>query len=172
MQSRTELPKRPRGRPRAFDRDAVLASASARFRTQGFAATSLDDLAGVTGVNRPSLHAAFGDKRAIYLAALDRTFHWLDQSFTGLIDAHLPLRPMLERMFRFTINVYLSGSQGPEGCIALNTAVAEAVTDPVTLAAWVAEDEADGVPRKQAIVDVARRSGVPKRLVYDAVHRS
>ena len=51
-------------------------------------------------------------------------------------------------------------------------AAPEAVTDPATLAAWVAEDEADGVPRKQAIIDVARRSGVPKRVVYDAVHRS
>jgi 16S rRNA (cytidine1402-2'-O)-methyltransferase len=51
-------------------------------------------------------------------------------------------------------------------------AAREAVTDPATLAAWVAQDEAEGVPRKQAILDVARRSGVPKRVVYDAVHRS
>jgi 16S rRNA (cytidine1402-2'-O)-methyltransferase len=48
----------------------------------------------------------------------------------------------------------------------------EAVTDPAILAALVAEDEADGISRKEAIVDVARRSGVPKRVVYDAVHHS
>jgi len=130
MQDRTQSPSRPRGRPRAFDRDTVLQSVSARFRTQGFAGTSLDDLASVTGVNRPSLNAAFGDKRALYLAALERNRGWLEQSFGQLIDARLPLRPMLERMFRFTISVYLSGTDGPEGCIALNTAVAEAVTDP------------------------------------------
>ena len=47
----------------------------------------------------------------------------------------------------------------------------EAVTDPATLAALVAEEEAGGTPRKQAVLDVARRSGVPKRVVYDAVHR-
>ncbi|KQT94043.1 uroporphyrin-III methyltransferase [Marmoricola sp. Leaf446] len=47
----------------------------------------------------------------------------------------------------------------------------EAVSDPVALAALVAAEELVGVPRKQAIGDVARRSGVPKRLVYDAVHR-
>jgi 16S rRNA (cytidine1402-2'-O)-methyltransferase len=45
-------------------------------------------------------------------------------------------------------------------------------TDPETLRALVASEEAAGVPRKQAIVDVARRSGVPKRVVYDVVHRS
>jgi 16S rRNA (cytidine1402-2'-O)-methyltransferase len=48
----------------------------------------------------------------------------------------------------------------------------EAVTDPATLLELVGHLEATGISRKQAIVDVARRSGVPKRVVYDAVHRS
>jgi 16S rRNA (cytidine1402-2'-O)-methyltransferase len=45
-------------------------------------------------------------------------------------------------------------------------------TDPETLLALVASEESAGVPRKQAIADVARRSGVPKRVVYDLVHKS
>ena len=64
------------------------------------------------------------------------------------------------------------GVRGEVTIVVAGAAPAEAVTDPATLAARVARDEADGVPRKQAIVDVARRSGVPKRVVYDAVHRS
>ncbi|MET0838404.1 MAG: 16S rRNA (cytidine(1402)-2'-O)-methyltransferase [Marmoricola sp.] len=64
------------------------------------------------------------------------------------------------------------GVRGEVTIVVEGAAAPEAVTDPATLAAWVAEDEADGVPRKQAIIDVARRSGVPKRVVYDAVHRS
>jgi len=64
------------------------------------------------------------------------------------------------------------GVRGEVTIVVEGAAAPEAVTDPITLAAWVAEDEADGVPRKQAILDVARRSGVPKRVVYDAVHRS
>jgi len=44
-------------------------------------------------------------------------------------------------------------------------------TDPDTLRALVSSEEAAGVPRKQAIADVARRSGVPKRVVYDLVHK-
>jgi 16S rRNA (cytidine1402-2'-O)-methyltransferase len=40
---------------------------------------------------------------------------------------------------------------------------------PVELAAEVAADEEAGTPRKQAISDVAKRYGVPKRTVYDAV---
>ena len=65
-----------------------------------------------------------------------------------------------------------AGVRGEVTIVVAGAAPAEAVTDPAILAALVAEDEADGVPRKQAILDVARRSGVPKRVVYDAVHRS
>lgn len=45
------------------------------------------------------------------------------------------------------------------------------VDDPATLIAWVADQEARGASRKDAIADVARRAGVPKREVYDLVHR-
>ena len=34
-----------------------------------------------------------------------------------------------------------------------------------------ADLETDGVRRKEAIAEVARAPGVPKREVYDAVHR-
>ena len=38
----------------------------------GYSATSLDQLSDATDMNRPSLYAAFGDKRALYLQTLDR----------------------------------------------------------------------------------------------------
>jgi 16S rRNA (cytidine1402-2'-O)-methyltransferase len=44
--------------------------------------------------------------------------------------------------------------------------------DPETLAGLVAAEEAAGATRKDAIAEVARRSSVPKRLVYDVVHKS
>jgi len=44
-------------------------------------------------------------------------------------------------------------------------------SDPASLRAAVAEEEAAGATRKEAIADVARRAGVPKREVYDLVHR-
>ena len=43
-------------------------------------------------------------------------------------------------------------------------------SDPASLLAAVAEREADGVRRKEAIVEVARLAGVPKREVYNLVH--
>ena len=45
-------------------------------------------------------------------------------------------------------------------------------TDPDTLLAAVAALQADGTSRKEAIVEVARRAGLPKRDVYNLVHGS
>lgn len=43
------------------------------------------------------------------------------------------------------------------------------LSDPADLAAAVAAREEAGTPRKQAIAEVARENGAPKRMVYDAV---
>ena len=45
----------------------------------------------------------------------------------------------------------------------------DAPADPASLAARVADEEATGVPRKEAIAAVAREAGVAKRVVFDAV---
>jgi 16S rRNA (cytidine1402-2'-O)-methyltransferase len=47
--------------------------------------------------------------------------------------------------------------------------VIDVPTDAASLAALVASEEAVGSSRKEAIADVARRAGLPKREVYDAV---
>lgn len=127
--------KRPRGRPRGFDPEVALKAASERFRTFGYAATSLDDLAAATGLARPSLYAAFGDKKALYLAALARTHRRLEASFDALEAAALPRDALLKRIFASTIDLYLTGDIGPGGCIAVNTASTEAVADPEIRAA-------------------------------------
>ena len=64
-------PKR-RGRPRAYQPDVALGKALGLFRKEGFAATSLDDLSAATGMNRPSLYGAFGDKRDLYIKSYQR----------------------------------------------------------------------------------------------------
>ncbi|WP_296604462.1 16S rRNA (cytidine(1402)-2'-O)-methyltransferase [Nocardioides sp.] len=65
-------------------------------------------------------------------------------------------------------------AEGVRGEVTLVVAGAEPVAaianDPASLRAAVAELEADGVRRKEAIVEVARRAGVPKREVYNLVH--
>lgn len=59
-------------RPREFDAEAALDAAVAVFREQGFAAASAAELTAAMGIGRQSLYDTFGDKAALYLAALDR----------------------------------------------------------------------------------------------------
>ena len=58
--------KRPRGRPRAYDPERAMDRATGAFWRAGYSATSLEDLTAATGMNKPSLYAAFGDKRAFH----------------------------------------------------------------------------------------------------------
>ena len=64
--------RRPRGRPRSFDRDAALDSAMEVFWEKGFEAASLSDLTKAMGINPPSLYATFGDKEKLFLEAIER----------------------------------------------------------------------------------------------------
>jgi TetR/AcrR family transcriptional regulator, transcriptional repressor for nem operon len=58
-------------RPREFDRGDALQRAMRVFWARGFAATSTDDLVQAMGIGRQSLYNAFGDKRRLYLEALE-----------------------------------------------------------------------------------------------------
>ena len=61
----------PAGRPRSFDTDQVLGQVRDTFWRYGYAGTSMDQLSAATGLHKPSLYGAFGDKKRLYLAALD-----------------------------------------------------------------------------------------------------
>ena len=122
-------PKR-RGRPRAYEPDVALGKALDLFRKQGFAATSLDDLSEATGMNRPSLYGAFGDKRELYIKSYQRYREDARASMVEIFRQEMPVRQRLERIFAAALNIYLSGETGPRGCFTVVTAASEAVGDP------------------------------------------
>ena len=116
-----------RGRPRAYDPDTALARAAATFWKAGYAGTSLDDLSEATGMNRPSLYAAFGDKRDLYLKTLD---YYREESRTlarhALAD-NPTLRVFLKRFYDKALELYLT--DGPRGCYSIGTAATVAAVD-------------------------------------------
>jgi TetR/AcrR family transcriptional repressor of nem operon len=90
------------GRPRTFDREAVLDEALEVFWHQGYEATSVQDLVEAMGIHRASLYNTFGGKHALYLEALRR---YEDEWMDGLMDtlhaadvAPSALRALLERV--------------------------------------------------------------------------
>ena len=130
MQDDTNIaPRRSRGRPRAYDPDAALGAARDAFWSAGYSATSLDDLAAVTGMNRPSLYAAFGNKHALYLKTLAQQGGEMAQQVGVVLGAQIPLRDALRKFYLNALMLYLSGEQGPRGCFVVCTATVEAHDD-------------------------------------------
>jgi AcrR family transcriptional regulator len=128
VQKRSKQPEpKRRGRPRAYDPQVALARAADVFWKAGYAGTSLDDLVEATGMNRPSLYAAFGDKRDLYLKTLE---HYRDES-RALARAALaddpPLRVLLKRFYDKALELYLT--DGPRGCYSIGTAATVAAVD-------------------------------------------
>lgn len=147
---------KPRGRPRSFDPDEVLDKARAVFWNLGYAATSVDDLATATGLNRPSLYAAFGDKHALYMAALDRSRTEATTALGAALATEAPLRAVLQTIFDRTVDIYRRGEEGQRGCFLVGTAVTQAVDDPqarALLAAFISET--DGLFRARFERDAA-----------------
>jgi AcrR family transcriptional regulator len=122
-------PKR-RGRPRAYQPEIALARALDLFRSRGFAATSLDDLSAATGMNRPSLYGAFGDKRELYIKSYQRYRDDAREAMRDIFREEMPIRKRLERIYAVALDIYLSGESGPRGCFTVMTAASEAVADP------------------------------------------
>jgi AcrR family transcriptional regulator len=122
-------PKR-RGRPRAYQPDVALGKALRLFRKEGFAATSLDDLSAATGMNRPSLYGAFGDKRELYIKSYQRYRDDARATMTAIFSGDLPIRKRLERIYAAALDIYLPDESGPLGCFTIMTAASEAVADP------------------------------------------
>src|SRR5438128_12077556 len=132
LRARSGAPAAPkrRGRPRAYQPEIALGKALDLFRKGGFAATSLDDLSAATGMNRPSLYGAFGDKRELYIKAYARYRADARAAMTDIFKTELPIRKRLARIFAVALDIYLSGESGPRGCFTVMTAASEAIADP------------------------------------------
>jgi len=125
-----ETAGRTRGRPRQYNPERALAKAADAFWKQGYAATSLDDLVAATGMNRPSLYAAFGDKRDLYLNTLKR-YQQQSRAIGAQITADdPPLRVFLSRFYEAALDIYLESGDGVRGCYSISTAPTQAATDP------------------------------------------
>lgn len=119
---------RPRGRPRSFDTEATLAQATLTFWQRGYAGTSLDDLGAATGLNRPSLYGAFGDKHALYLQALRLYTEQSDAAIAQAL-AGRSLREGLQRVYDLALQLYCPADAAARGCLLIGTAATEAPRD-------------------------------------------
>ncbi|MGH8671005.1 MAG: TetR/AcrR family transcriptional regulator [Burkholderiales bacterium] len=119
------------GRPREFDREAVLDRVVDRFWAGGFEATSVQDLVECTGVKRQSLYHAFGDKQQLFLQALERYHHRVVKRNLHLLSRPGPALTAIRSFFQAKVEEAVHPTQ-PRGCLMTNSAVERAVCDAET----------------------------------------
>jgi TetR/AcrR family transcriptional regulator, transcriptional repressor for nem operon len=104
-----------------FDKDEVLDRAMRVFWQRGYEATSIDDLLKATGINRGSLYGTFGDKRRLFLAAVDRYMERVGSPLFSDLRRGNP-RDAIRRMFDSIIKRNSDG-KSPAGCLITNSAI-------------------------------------------------
>jgi AcrR family transcriptional regulator len=108
-------------RPRSFDPDEALDLARDVFWRKGFQGTSLDDVTAATGLAKPSLYAAFGDKNALFLKVLDRYHERIVANAERILGEGPSARDAIERWLTGFVP-FCSGVRGSRGCLSVNTA--------------------------------------------------
>lgn len=119
--------KRKPGRPRAYDPETALDAALALFWRSGFGATSMDDVSAATGMNRPSIYAAFGDKHSLYMKAIEHYRAKMGEQMAYAFNNDKPLREALMRVYNAALDMYFANIKTPLGCFLI-CAVAPDVT--------------------------------------------
>lgn len=118
-------------RPREFDTDAALDAAMEVFWRKGYEDAALPDLLGAMGIARGSLYKAFADKRALYLATLDRyESKVVEPGLAALCDRSEPDGvARIQRMMQGACAA-AACADAPPGCFMCNAAVDRAPADP------------------------------------------
>jgi AcrR family transcriptional regulator len=108
-------------RPRSFDPDEALDLARDVFWEKGFQGTSLDDVTAATGLAKPSLYAAFGDKNALFLKVLERYHARIVAHAERIVNDGPSAREAVHRWLTGFVP-FCSGVKGKRGCLSVNTA--------------------------------------------------
>lgn len=117
-------------RPRTFDPEVVLDQAVESFWARGYAGTSIADLEAATGLGRQCLYNTFGDKRALFLASLQR---YQQRASRGPLAALAAPDAGLDALSSYLSSMveFLTPSDERKACFLVNAALefGEADTD-------------------------------------------
>ena len=146
---------RKKGRPLSFDRDAALNKAMLLFWEHGYEATSLSDLTSALGVKPSSIYSAFGDKKHLFLEAVD---HYLSSAepLAAMLANAPTARAAVEALLTGAATGF-TGEHTPKGCLLASAALS------------CSEDAAD-VRRALGAKRQSIEAQVRERIAFDIAH--
>lgn len=116
-------------RPRKFDEATVKIALRDVFWENGYDGTSYADIMSATGLNKGSLYASFGDKRALYQHAIsgyDQTI--ISSGVKMLRDGTVTPAARMEGFFTLLVDAAQT-AEGRWGCLLCNAAIDQAPFD-------------------------------------------
>jgi len=119
-------------RPKEFDEKKALVAAVDAFWNSGFEKTSLEDLMAKMKLGRQSLYDTFGNKRSLYLLALEEYRATTQAAARDVFDSGLGVRECFKAiLYRIADS---SKSELERGCMLTNANVERAKDDKVLAA--------------------------------------
>lgn len=115
------ITRRP-GRPSGFDRTEILDRAMLFFWKHGYESSSVSELTRVMGITSPSLYAAFGDKKGLFRAAVER-YMTRDPNPSDLVAEAPTARDAARALMEGAVITY-TGEETPPGCLLASSAIA------------------------------------------------
>ena len=103
-------------RPRGFQIEDAESALLDVFWARGYEGSGVRDLCAATGQRPASLYAAFGDKDAMFQAAMRRYLAWIEGELTPLEDSADGVRHVLETTCRLTL-----ADEARRGCLIINS---------------------------------------------------
>ena len=124
-------------RPRAFEESVALDAAIDCFWRRGYEATSVRNLSERMGIGGTSLYNAFGDKRALFVQALERYMERATRERIRRLETSLPPKQAIRQFFREIVERAVN-DRDRRGCFLINSALEVAPHD-AELGAEIAE---------------------------------
>lgn len=158
-----------RGRPRTFQLDHALEKALGPFWHAGYLATSYSDICAATGLTKPSLYAAFGNKEELFLAALELFSERFVRPGIAILNDEPDPREAIYKLLLATADA-LTAEDTPPGCmIVTNGSLASAHNVPKAVVEGLrtaAQETPNAIAARLAVVPVDQLpSGTDARIL-------
>lgn len=115
-------------RPAEFIREDVVDAAMHLFWTRGYESSSVQQLLDVMHINRGSMYAAFGDKRSLFVEALEKYVgDGLQFTRECLVESHDPLQGLRKLLASALLDQ--TDDELRKGCLLINTVIEQAHID-------------------------------------------
>ena len=158
-----------RGRPRTFDRESALSTATELFWKKGYEATAVADLCRSIGIEAPSLYAAFGSKEKLYCECLDHYQQTIAPLIWNGLETARTARDGFASVLYGTARV-LPSTIRASGCMVTLSAAGE--NGDTALGQKVKGVRAVGLKRLEACLRRGIANGdVPRRVNIKAISR-